>query len=1430
MKENDTYINHWSGLILLWTAIIAFAWIWNVKDRRVEIIQQSVQMARVAFEKDVMYRLWNSAHGGVYVPVTDQTQPNDYLSDVEERDIVTASGRKLTLMNPAYMTRQVHEMSKDRYGISAHITSLDPISDRNVPDEWEAKALKSFESGVKEVFELQYSDGKEYMRLISPFFVEEQCLKCHGHQGYQIGMIRGGVSVTVPVAPLRAIHRENCYRIIFRWLFLWILGIAGIFFNRTMLEKQADKRIQAEEALRKSETRYRVLFEHCPISLWEEDFSKTKAYLNDLKKTGISDFRAYFREHPEEIGHCLSMAAVSDVNHTTLKLYGAKDKTELFSNLFRVFGHQPDSALTESLVYLAEGRTLFEGETVNFKLDGQPMNMLVRSFADPENVRDFSKVIVAMIDITERKQIENALKESEERFRLFMENSPSPAWMKDEQGHAVYMNRACEKVLGLEIDQYLGKTDADIYPPEIAKKFRENDLKVLESNQAVETVEESLTMDGRIVFGWVFKFPFTDMHGKRFVGGMGIDVTERKRAEEALRESEEKYRFITENMKDVVWTLDTETLRFLYVSPSVKQLRGYTPEEVMSEPMDAALTPEHAAYVRQLIDKRIALFDEKSGRNEYRTDELLQPCKDGSSVWTEVITKYCRNPKSKRIEVHGVTRNIAERRRAEEALRESERKFRFLTEKTNDLIYLYRLKPDLGFEYVSPSAERITGYTPEEHYNDPQLGFKIVHPDDAHLLQIFLDRKVNTAPIALRWRKKDGSIIWTEIENIPLYDEAGELTAIQGKATDITERRRAGESLARLNMILEAVIKQAPFAVHVLDGDFNHIHVIIENNESKRIMGEKVEGRSDINADNPEILVSRFFTADGTEEIPLAKMPGPRALTGEYVADEEILFRHPDGTEIIVRAGASPVYGHSGQIIAVVVTFHDITEHKLAERELIQYKNHLEELVIARTAELNIAKEQAESANIAKSRFLANMSHELRTPLNIIMGFSRVIQRDKSLIMPHRENLNTIVKSGEHLLELINEVLEMSKIETGSIRLSEDEFDLHQLLDLLESMYAFRAKEKGIVLCFESVSEIPRFIRADEMKFRQVFLNLLSNAIKFTSQGHVIVRVGYSEENSRLSVEVEDTGAGIAHEEMYLLFQPFGQTESGRQNPEGTGLGLPISKRYVELMGGEIFAESQPGKGSIFRFHICAKKAENGKIPEKTRERRVIGLEPGQPFYRLIVAEDNEDSRKLISSLLQTVGFEVFEAKNGQEAIHLWKSVSPHLILMDMRMPVMDGYEAVRIIRSGVWGQGSEESPHPSPLTSHPVPIIAVTAYAFEEDRKAVMAAGCNDFIRKPFKETELFEKIAFHLGIRYRYEEIPLQEKTVRTELKPGDLAELPAEWLAVLHDAAKRGKSERILELTAQIRNEHSLIADALTDMVQRWQFKKIADLSEN
>ncbi len=754
-----------------------------------------------------------------------------------------------------------------------------------------------------------------------------------------------------------------------------------------------------------------------------------------------------------------------------------------------------------------------------------------------------------------RRQTEEDLKQSEERFRLFIDNSPAPAWMKDEQGRCVYLNRICEKVFGMRIEEYYGKTDYDIYPPEIAEKLRENDLKVLSTNQSIETIEESVRMDGKVIYGLVLKFPFTDKHGSRFVCGIGVDISDRKQAEEELRESEMRFKAL-----------------------------------------------HNASF------GGIAIHDK--GR--------ILECNQGLS------------------EMFGYT--------------------------INELIEM------------------------------------------------------------------DGLLL-------------------------IAEKSRS---------------------------------MVIEN------------------------------------------------IQAGYEKSYEAIGLRKNGDEYPMRVEARNI-PYKGKNVRVV-EFRDITEQKHAEEELIRYKDHLEDMVIARTAELNIAKERAESANIAKSRFLANMSHELRTPLNIIMGFSRMIQRDKSLIPPQLEKLTTIIRSGEHLVELINEVLEMTKIEIGSIRLCEEDFNLHQLLDLLESMYAFRAQEKRIDLRFESVSEIPRFIRADEMKFRQVFLNLLGNAIKFTSYGHVIVRIGYSEDDSRLFVEVEDTGAGIAPEEMHLLFQPFTQTESGRQQIEGTGLGLPISKKYIELMGGEISVESQPGQGSVFRFHITTQKAENGKILKKQPERRVSRLEAGQPVYRILVAEDNEDNRNLICSLLRRVGFEVIEAMNGREAIELWKTLSPHLILMDMRMPVMNGYEAVKIIRKPLPQPLPETETAVLPLLSQgggkgvgcsEIPIIAVTAYAFEEDRKAVMAAGCNDFIRKPFEETELFEKIAFYLGIRYIYEEISDQKKQIKVELRADELSDLPREWLTGLRDAAMRGDSERIFELTAQIQADHSGIADELNALTQRYQFKKIADL---
>ncbi len=252
------------ALAILWTLIIASALIWNMVDITSEVYQESRQMARVALHKDIMYRAWSSMHGGVYVPVTDRTPPNPYLSHIPERDIATPSGRQLTLMNPAYMTRQVYEISKDRYDIYARITSIKPLRPQNAPDEWESKALKSFEKGEKEISEIQTMNQRELMRLMVPFYMEESCMKCHSHQGYKIGDIRGGISVAVPLEHLRAIRRQNEWTLIFRYLCLWMFGLGGICLTWLSIRRHSRKRREAEEALQESEDRYRRIVELFP--------------------------------------------------------------------------------------------------------------------------------------------------------------------------------------------------------------------------------------------------------------------------------------------------------------------------------------------------------------------------------------------------------------------------------------------------------------------------------------------------------------------------------------------------------------------------------------------------------------------------------------------------------------------------------------------------------------------------------------------------------------------------------------------------------------------------------------------------------------------------------------------------------------------------------------------------------------------------------------------------------------------------------------------------------------------------------------------------------------------------------------------------------------------------------------------------------------
>jgi PAS domain S-box-containing protein len=667
------------------------------------------------------------------------------------------------------------------------------------------------------------------------------------------------------------------------------------------------------------------------------------------------------------------------------------------------------------------------------------------------------------------------------------------------------------------------------------------------------------------------------------------------------------------------------------------------------------------------------------------------------------------------------------------------------------------------------------------------------------------------------------------------------------------------QSESRLAQFVEAM----PIGVMLAEANGK---ISYKNTISKQVFGQAVIHLATIE----EITKVYQVYLAGTDQLyPSDRLPAVRALQGENVTVDDIEIRYPDKI-IYLEVSGKAIYDESGNIIFAIATFVDISQRKQTQKLLAEYNRTLKIHVKKRTSELlqvikqlqssqkeliksqEIAKQgqkAAEQANQAKSEFLANMSHELRTPLNAILGFTQMMSLDKTLTVENKQNLAIVNSAGEHLLHLINDILEISKIEAGKTTLNLSSFDLILLLENLKQTLGLRAAAKGLKLVFEYAPNLPHYIKTDSHKLRQVLLNLLGNAIKFTDIGSVTLRakIGHGEVETRrqgdtgnvfdnfsasssctqsLIFEVTDTGSGISPDEIHLLFKPFGQTENGRKSQQGTGLGLAISQNYVQLMGGKIGVNSTVGVGSTFTFNIQINISDCSEIATNKFQLQIIGLAGTQGEYRILIVDDHQESRLFLVKLLSSIGYSIKEAANGAEAICVWESWQPHLILMDMQMPVMDGYEAIRRIRA-------KETEHAS--RNHTI-IIALTATAFKEERQKMLSANCDDFISKPFSLEVLLEKLSEYLGVKYTAKFTNQNTEAIANQIQPTltstevitQLLQFSPQWIAQLHHAAASCSDELILDLLKQIPQDKAQLVQIFSDLANNYQFEKIMELT--
>jgi PAS domain S-box-containing protein len=915
-----------------------------------------------------------------------------------------------------------------------------------------------------------------------------------------------------------------------------------------------------------------------------------------------------------------------------------------------------------------------------------------------------------LVDVTERKLAQETLCRAEERMRLALASASEGIWEWNLASGELHLDPVASKILGYSPD------DAPLDPAFWIGRIHPEDWTrisgpletYLRGESEQETVEfRALTKDGQ--WKWIAgdgRIVAPDDDGRpTMLRGLFRDITRTKAVEEALRASEERYRSLAEASPDAIYVIDTSGT-FRFVNAAGARMVGRRPEEMIGRRQEDVFPPDRARQHSATIERLLAT-------GELVVEEGWVPLPDGEH-WFDTRLTPLMDAEGKPAGVLGISRDITERKRTEEAVRQSEERYRLMADYATDLIS--RHAPGGEFLYASPACRRTHGREPEELVG--QNPYQWFHPDDLERLEAYhrvLIEDGSPRTVDYRLRGKDGKYLWVETTSRAVFDpSSGEVLEIVSVTREISDRKRAEEAIRESEHRFRLIAENVSDTICRLDPSGVVAYV---SPACRTLMGlepEELLGRNAFEFVHPDDL-ERMLRSHAE----LLAAPGSRTIVYR--------LRHRDGhylwAETTVNSIAEPA---SGEVASGVTVTRDITARKEAEEELSR------------------AKLAAEAASRAKGEFLANVSHEIRTPMTAILGYTELLMSVDLTLEQRLEFLRTIHRNAKGLLGLLDDILDLSKIEADRLVAQRTDCSPWEIVEEVLSLMRVRAVDKGLRLDAEYAYPLPATISTDPARLRQILVNLVGNAIKFTDAGEVRVVVRCrteGEPSPRVLFEVADTGIGMSPDEVARLFKPFTQLDaSTTRRFGGTGLGLAISSRLAELLGGGIDVESRAGEGSTFTLAIA---------PGPLEAAAMLDRRPGAPppadaaplpstgalRGRVLLAEDAPDVQQLVVLLLRRMGLEVEVAESGRAAyertLRSAEEGRPYaLILMDIQMPDWDGYEAARRLREEGW-RG---------------PIVALTAYAMPQDRQRCLAAGCDDYIAKPIDNAGLLAVVARHL------------------------------------------------------------------------------------